>query len=153
MKEDKQRKRKTNPKKELAEILFIDADYSQKEIAQELGISENTIVKWADIEGWKQKKAIRTLSPDKLIAAYYDQSDKIIQDAKEAERTLSSKECDALNKLAAAIEKLDKKVSPSINMAVFIRFNNYLKVIDNELVKKLLSYQKDYIQTLISNAS
>ena len=144
------RKTRKNPQEQLAEILFIDADYTFKQISQELNVSEKTVGKWADKGEWETQKKVRNLSPDKLIASYYEESDLIRQKAREEQRPLSAKECDALNKLASAIEKLDKKVSPSINMAVFIRFNNYLKVIDNDLVKKLIPFQKDYIQALLS---
>jgi transposase len=140
---------KYNEKKQYAEILFIVSGYTQKQIAEELSVTEKTIGQWVEKFGWKEKKAVQNLSPTKLIQSYYEQSDLILKKAKEDDRPITSKEADSLNKIASAIEKLDKKISPSLNMEVFMRFNNFLQSIDLDLTKQLIPFQKEYIQTLI----
>ncbi|CAN5435523.1 hypothetical protein BH09BAC1_BH09BAC1_04900 [soil metagenome] len=140
---------KPNPKKELAHLLYLETDQSQKEIAAAVETTEQTLVKWVDAGGWKQEKQATTLSPDKLIRRYYDQSSRVLDIADEESRALTSAETDVLVKLAAAIEKLDKKVNPSITMAVLMRFNNHLKLVAPELVKQIVRHQLEYVQTLI----
>ena len=75
----------------------------------------------------------------------------ILQTAKDEKRPLSSKECDALNKLATAIQKIDKRTDPSIMMAVLAQFTNFLKIMDLELAKSLLPFQKQFILQKLDN--
>ena len=93
---------------------------------------------------------MNALSPDTLIRQYYQLSKDINDLIKKEERTATSGEADALLKFAAAIEKLDKKVNPSIVTAVFMRFNNYLKLLNLPLAKELIKYQMPYLESLIN---
>jgi predicted transcriptional regulator len=138
-----------NPKKGLAFILYMETDLSQKEIADQLDTTEATVSKWANADNWKQKKAVDALSPDKLVREFYNQAFDIMEKAKKDNRPVNSSEADSLVKLAAAIDKLDRKVSPSIVTAAFMRFNNWVRVQDLELVKKMMPYQMRYLQELI----
>lgn len=138
-----------HPKKKQAYKLFVEQGLDAREIHEMLGISENTISKWRGKENWDKQRAIRQLSPDKLISHYYEQSEKIVRKAKEEERALSASEADALNKLASAIQKLDKKVDSSISMSVLRNFNNWLVQINPEAAKTLIEFQTYYVQFLI----
>lgn len=140
---------KENPKKGLAFILYMETDLSQKEIAEQLDTTEATVSSWATKGDWRQKKAVDALSPDKLVREFYNQAYEITEKAKKEQRTVTSSEADALVKLASAIDKLDRKVSPSIATAIFMRYNNWLRVQDLELVKKNMPYQMRYLQELI----
>ena len=138
-----------NPKKGLAFILYMETDMSQKEIADQLDTTEQTVSKWANADNWKQKKAVDSLSPDKLVREFYTMAFEIREKARDEGRPITSAEADALVKLASAIDKLDRKVSPSIVTGVFMRFNNRLREQDLELLKKLMPYQMQYLQELI----
>jgi predicted transcriptional regulator len=141
---------KANPKKQLAEILFMENNMSQKEIADMLGTTQVSVSKWSKAGDWDHKRAVNALSPDTLIRQYYQLSKDINDLIKKEERTATSGEADALLKFAAAIEKLDKKVNPSIVTAVFMRFNNYLKLLNLPLAKELIKYQMPYLESLIN---
>jgi transposase len=141
-----------HPKKQLAYLLFMDNGMEAKQISDMLDVSENTISKWNRAEGWKEQRQARTLSPDKLIRHYYEQSELVLNKAKKEDRPLTSNEMDGLNKLASAIQKLDKKVDPSITMAVFKNFGNYLMQIDPVLTKQLSEHQLNYIQLLLNES-
>jgi len=152
-KKDNENKRnyKRNPKRELAALLFVEANLTQKEIAAELEIGEHTIGRWKDEDLWDLEKQVRTLSPANLIKQFYEQTELILQTAKNENRPLNSKECDALNKLATAIQKIDKRTDPSIMMAVLVQFTNYLKLMDLNLAKSLLPFQKQFILQKLDN--
>jgi transposase len=138
-----------HPKKKHAYFLFVENGLDAKAISDMLGVSENTISKWNKAEDWKGQRTRRMLAPDKLISHYYEQSEVIIQTAKDENRPLTSSEADALVKLASAISKLDKKVDVSITTSVLRRFNNYLLQIDLELSKAFIPHEKGYVQMLI----
>jgi hypothetical protein len=150
-KETNKRSYKRNPKRELAELLYVEAGMLQKEIALELDIGEHTIGRWKDEDNWDLKKQVKTLSPENLIKQFYEQSELIVNSAKNENRPLNSKECDALNKLASSIQKIDKRTDPSIIMNVLVQFNNYLKTMDLELAKAILPYQKQFILQKLGN--
>lgn len=150
-KETTKRSYKRNPKRDLAELLFVEAGMLQKEIAQELDIGEHTIGRWKDEDNWDLKKQVKTLSPENLIKQFYEQSELIVNSAKANGRPLNSKECDALNKLASSIQKIDKRTDPSILMNVLVQFNNYLKTQDLDMAKSMLPYQKQFILQKLSN--
>lgn len=143
-------KKENSEVKKLAELLYMNTEMTQKEIAEYVSRNEHTISRWATEYGWEERKRALILSPDKLIREYYAQAELITKNAKQAERALTTAECDALNKLSSAIAKLDKRVDPSVVMSVFIRYNNYVKAFDLELAKRNALVQRDFIQTLIS---
>lgn len=142
---ENKRSYKRNPKRELAALLYVEANLTQKEISQELDIGEHTIGRWKEEDLWDLEKQVRNLSPANLIAQFYEQTDFILQTARDEKRPLNSKECDALNKLASSIQKIDKRTDPSIIMAVLVQFSNYLKLQDLDLAKALLPYQKQFV--------
>lgn len=133
-------------------MLYIEQGFDAKTISGMLDISENTIGTWVKShEDWKKQRQVRMLSPDKLVMHFYEQSEAIIKSAKDEERPLTSAESDALNKLASAIQKLDKKVDPSITMSVFRNFNNWLMQIEPLLAKQIAEQQLMYVQTMLSD--
>jgi len=144
---------KAHPKKELARMMYVEHGIDAKAISEMLDISENTISKWVNsYENWKQQRQVRMLSPDKLISHFYEQSEEIIKQSKDEKRPINSGEADALNKLASAIQKLDKKIDPSISMSVFRNYNNYLMQIDPLLAKQNAEHQLMYIQQLMNES-
>lgn len=138
-----------SPKQKLAEQLYLKSGYIYLQIANELKVKEATVKKWAKAGKWELLKQTEELSPNQLIAKYLQQSQLITQLAEEEERPLTIKECDALAKLASAIERLEKSISPMIVMSVLERFNNYMVEANPELTQQLLHYEKEYLYQLI----
>lgn len=141
---------KKNPKRELAFILYIETDLTQAEIAERVGTSAVSLSKWA-IEGdWEHKKAIDTLSSQKLIREYYHMSFSITELIRTEKRVATNTEIDSLSKLAAAIEKIDKKTNPHIVMSVLTGYNKYLVTQDLELAQANADYQLAYVSELLN---
>lgn len=136
---------KRHPKRDMAGMMFIQWKMDGDEISRDLEVSEPTISKWRKEDNWDAQRRVDNLKSQNLINNYYEQSQIIIDAAKTAKRPLDSKECDMLAKLASSIEKLSKNVSPSQIMDVFMDFNNELKAVDFELVKRLIPHQRSYV--------
>lgn len=136
-------------KQSIAYHLFMHTNKLQKEIAVLAGTSEHTMSKWVEKFKWKQEKATLTVTSDKIISDIYQQIAVHNELIRSEKRMSTSAEADALAKLATIIEKLDKKLSPSIVMNAFMRFNDWLVTINPELAKQCLEYQIKYVQTLI----
>ena len=133
----------------MAYLLYVEQGLDAKQVSEITGISTNTLSSYNKKEDWEKQRSARRMSPDKLIARYYAESNKVIDKANEDNRALTIGEMDALAKLGATIQKLDKRTDPSIVMSVLIGFNNYLLPIDRELAKQFVPLQMEYVKQLL----
>ncbi len=138
--------------KELAYIYYMSG-MTYKEIMSRVGIGSNkTLTKWVDEEGWKAKRAAKTISRPELV-------NKALMKINEK---LESNDwsADELSKLAALIEKLDKQDSPVAAMSVFMQFGKYLstqsttnKDVDISFIKKVNKYQDAFISNKMNGGN
>lgn len=139
-------------KKEIAKYYYIKGEFSQAEIAQKVGSSEQTIVRWKKLYKWDDlKKSMLTTRPEQL-ANLYDQLSELNERIKQrppGERYAQNKEADILTKLTAAIRSLEIEVSLADTIDVFMEFNNWMRDADLEKAKELIAYQDAYIKTLL----
>ena len=111
---------KNESKKELAFILYMQG-ITQKEICERVGIgSGKTLISWIRAGSWKEKRAAKTISRTELINKTLQK----INDLLESDKDVNA---DQLSKLAAMVERLDKKDSPVIIMDVFMQFGRWLQ--------------------------
>lgn len=141
---------KLNEKQKLARLLYMETSKSQKEIAVLVGTSEHTLSKWVDKFKWKLERGANEATPDKIVADMLVMISDFKELLREQKRLPSPGEADAINKLASTIEKLDKKLNPSIMMNVFMRFNDWASLIDPDFIKKVTEYQLQFIQTVLN---
>lgn len=140
----------TNPiplkkRKLLAEAYYFNF-VSQKEIADMLDTAENTISQWVAKGGWKDIRDMKTITRDRLVSNLISQINEIESRARLEKRNLDSKEADSILKLAATVEKLDKKINLSIVIQVIKDLNDFLLREDFELAKKLIAHQNNFIR-------
>jgi transposase len=138
--------------RELAYILYLNF-VQNKEIAERCGVSQQTITAWVNSGNWKEKRAAKTITRTELINKTLEQINTLLS----SEDMLSSKTADKLVKLAALVERLDKKNSPVLTMEVFISFTGWLQkqsLTDNnvsiDLIKIINKYQDAYITTIMN---
>lgn len=139
-------KKELNTKKELARFYFMQGE-TQKTIAQKVNVSEVTLSRWAKQDSWDAKRAAMTLTRTEIVNSLL----------RKLSEYLESTEADDINydklcKLAATIEKLDKKANVVDAIDVFMAFNKWLsfrQTIDRditpELIKAINKYQDLYI--------
>lgn len=99
-------------KKEWAKMLYLKEHLTQAEVAERVGVSKQTLCKWVKTEKWEELKASVSLTREEQLANLYRQVaeiNKAIAGREEGERFATSKEADTINKLAAAIEKMEKE--------------------------------------------
>jgi uncharacterized protein YjcR len=137
--------------KRLAQQLYIYSDASQQKIAEDLGISEKTLSKWKEEEGWDKIKAARNLGKDALVNKLYSQALKITTEAENDSRILNSKEMDTIVKIASTIDKLDRKVNLPNAISVFKEFNNWLVKINPTFAQQLTEFQSKFLHYLNEN--
>lgn len=143
------KQRQRHPSRDIAMKLYLYTDMAQKEIADDLGLSEKTVCKWADEDKWRELKQALTRSPEYLIKKHFEHIEKIYKQAKEEDdRPVDSKEADTISKLSNAIKHLDTRVDVSITMTVLKGFNEYVKPLDMEFAKKAAAYFIPYIKSI-----
>lgn len=132
-------------KRNLASQLFVTGDLSPREIADNLKVNINTISRWRKADHWDENKAAKTTGTDNLVRALLLQNQKIMDLAKEEDRTMTSKESDIVLKNAQSIKLLSKEVNLITVISVFKKYNLYLFELDPGLAKSNTEFQKKFI--------
>ena len=138
-------------RKELACMYYMQG-VSQKDIADKVGVSRNTISAWVRDGGWDTRRAAKTVTRSELVKKMLqDLNDKLESDNWTA---------DEIIKVASAIEKLDKQTNIVTIIEVFTAFNNWLvsrMQVDPELtpevVKIINTYQDKFINEKLNNVT
>lgn len=147
---DKPKKIKRHPQRDLAAILFVEAGLAQKEIASELGVSENTIGKWCKEDHWQDQKQVQSGMAASIIKDLYKQINKVKEGAEANERSLNTQEADVIVKLSSAIDKMAKKKTPDMCMSVLVEFNEFLVSANQlEIAKSITGFQREFIQRML----
>lgn len=132
----------------LAEDMFINIGKTGREIAETLGVSEQSVSTWRKgREGersWDERKRDIQLTPVKLKELLLNEARKIVDNEK------STVNADQLSKIMSAIDKLDKSVNPRVVMTVFQMFDNYMAEIDPNMALTFTEYHKRFLQHLIA---
>ncbi len=130
-------------RRELARMYYLQG-MTQKEIADKVGVSRNTISAWIKEDGWDSFRAAKTITRKELIHKMLQQ----INDKLESKDWTA----DEIVKAASAIEKLDKQTNIVTVTEVFIAYNTWLvgrmqvdKELTPELVKAINRYQDLFI--------
>lgn len=129
------------------------------EIAEQVGVSRQTLSKWANNEAWKEARAAKNISRTELVNKLLLAIDNLIEQVNasgdpEAIGTLADK----LSKLSATIEKLDKKANVIDAIEVFMAFNRWIQdqacydpEITPELIKAINKYQNKFLMEKMSH--
>lgn len=146
-------KQETEQKKELARLYFMNGE-SQKSIAQKTGVSEVTIGRWVEKEGWKMKRASMNVTRPEIVNKNLMLISKLLDklNSEDVDMHDIGKIIDQISKLAAAIERIDKKANVIEAIEVFTSLNKWLeqrmewdKQITPELLQTINRYQDLYI--------
>lgn len=145
-------------KKQLGRSLYMSG-MELTEIADQLGVSRQSVSKWCSAEGWKEARAAKNISRPELVNKLLLSIDNLIEQVNssgnpEAIGTLADK----LSKLSATIEKLDKKANVIDAIEVFMAFNKWIQDqacydpdITPELIKAINKYQNKFLMEKMSH--
>jgi predicted transcriptional regulator len=153
---------------ELAKQFFVDFFKSQKEIAEDLGVTEKTVSDWVNRHGWKalrdaklNNSTNRVENIKKVIAQLSESTLEVLENIKIAEAEGNKEEALKLKKESTriaqevgmyqkALEKMEKnfKVSLSTYLEVMEDIFKALQNFDKEAYMKTLDFQKAHLQTI-----
>ncbi len=135
------------------------AGEQQNIIAEKVGVSKQTINRWVAEGAWDKLRAAKNVTRPELINKVLRTINKLLEKALESE---DDKDFDGLGdklaKLAAVIEKFDKKASVVDAIEVFLDNGKWLQrraqtdeEITPELLKAINRYQDLYVTELLSS--
>lgn len=134
-------------KKEWAKMLYLNSGITQAEIAEKVGVSRMTIVRWAkEWEGLKLNFLQTREARIKSTLQQLDELDRFIAERPEGQRFPSAKEADVRRKLTADLEALEQEASVREIVNVSIGILDYVRALDLEKAKMLSDYFDSYIQ-------
>ena len=122
-------------------MLFLKDNLTQQEIAEKVGVARQTVSRWAKEEKWEEHKVGITLTREEQIANLHRQVaeiNKVIAAREDGKRFANASEADTINKLSAAIKKLETDVGISDIISVGIKFINWLRPYDLDRSKEYL---------------
>ncbi len=137
------------PKRELAQRLYVDNNYTQEEVASIIGVTRQTIIRWSKAYHWQELRAATSITPAEQIRQLRGQIAQIneaINQRPQGERWATPAEADSLNKLASAIQKLEKDVGIQDLISVAMRMTAWVNASDVEEAKRLSALFNAYIQ-------
>ncbi|MGJ1305139.1 hypothetical protein [Sphingobacterium multivorum] len=136
--------------KEYAKTLYVSENLHQKVIAERVGVTEKTIGKWINDEGWKNLKRSLITTKQNQIALLYDQLEHMNSMIAERDiKVASTKEADVIIKLTGAIQKLETETGVGETVEVSKKIIGLIQQEDLELAKRVTTYCDVLIQTMI----
>ena len=137
-------------KYEYAYLLYMQK-VPQKEIAERVGVSQQTLVKWKEDGGWGLKRAARTVSRDQII----NKTLMKINEMLDSEEGFNS---DEFAKLASQLEKIKSGYTLDDVADILTKFGDWIieqsasdKAITTGFVQQLTKYQDKYLLMRMNN--
>lgn len=136
-----------------ARSLYVNEGLTQKEIAERLDINPKTIKTWIDESGWREKRAVKNVSPDAMINRLMLIADELMNKEDFAEN--STDNCNAIAKLIRQIKSLKNSTTNNDRIQTLIEFTDWLiiesrsdKEVNEILIKKINKLQDKFLMAL-----
>lgn len=143
-------------RKELAKLLFTRGVVkTQKELAQRVKVSEQTIVSWVRDGKWEEEKRSLLVVRFEQLGRLYrmlERKIKTLEDLEELGTPVTTKDTDIIVKLTGAIRSLEVEVSVADIIEVFMKFNDWARSQGGaalELLKEIATLQDGFIKSRI----
>lgn len=136
--------------KQLARTLYTEQGQDALDLTRYIDVDLLTIESWIREGDWTSLRSAKHLSPSNLIKLYYEQSEAIVQNAKQDDnRPLTLTETNTLAKLADCINKIERRLDSGAVMDMLKAFNNYLVKVKPQLAREVVIYEMEYVRDLI----
>ncbi|WP_417172659.1 DUF1804 family protein [Alistipes putredinis] len=121
--------------KEFARTLYLRENLTQAEIAERVGVSRQTVIRWVGTEKWDELKASISMTAEEQIRNLQRQVIEInnsILNRESGNRYANAKEADTIVKLTTAINKLQTEAGIHEIVGVGAAFVDFMRPIDLE---------------------
>ncbi len=142
-------------KKTQARDLYMNGSCTQRQIAEQLSVSERTVYTWIKDNAWDRLRQAALAAPlliaDNLCSQLVEMQNAI--SARESgQRFPTPQEAEVTRKLITGIEKMKKFPSLAQNMQMFQTFKQFIRPnADDKFYRKLNRYFEDYVEAEAKN--
>ncbi|MBP9998676.1 MAG: helix-turn-helix domain-containing protein [Bacteroidales bacterium] len=136
-------------KREWARMLYVKENLTQKEIAEKVGSSRQSVNKWISEGKWEELKAGLTLTKEEQIKNLYRQVGELnraILEREDGQRFASASEADTIGKLSAAIRKMESDTGIADMISVGIKFLEWMRKADSDRAREFAEYWDMFIK-------
>ena len=131
-------KKELEKTKELARLYYLNGD-TQKLVAEKVGVSRVTVNKWVSDGGWDALRTAKSITRKELVAKIMKKADEKLENG--------DMSADEMAKLAASIEKIDKRTNATTIIEVLTQIDKELTV---DFLKMTNRYQDIFIAEQVS---
>ncbi|MCK0203286.1 phage terminase small subunit-related protein [Ornithobacterium rhinotracheale] len=136
---------KTHTRLKAEEFYIENLEITLKEVAEHFKVTEKTIGNWAKADNWEQKRLNFHASPTAI-------KQKLQQEAlRVANGEPATFNADAVNKLMAAIDRLNKQADPIVIHKILKELDFFIAEQDPQFAKECTKYHKLFLQLKINN--
>jgi transcriptional regulator with XRE-family HTH domain len=139
-------------KNEFAKTIFLSEHVTQKEIAERVGVSQATLSKWANEEKWELLKTSISITREEQISNLHLQIaaiNKVISEREKGTNFATPREADTLNKLATAIEKMERETGVAEVIDVSKAILHFVRKTDSKKAIEISGYFDAYIKEIL----
>ena len=136
-------------KKEWAEMLYMQNQLSQKEIAVKVGVTEKTITQWKEKYCWEQLRKSLLTTKGEILRFLYNVLDKLKQKIESEDGIGDSKMADMVVKYTASIKSLETETSISVLMEAGMQFHKFMQSVDPAKALEVLNNYDAFIKEKI----
>lgn len=116
---------------------------TQKELAERVDVTENTMGKWC--AEWRPLLAAHKSTQQEVLERLDRQINKILEVAEKENRVATPAELDSIAKLNKTRERIDGKIGLATYITVFTEYNNYVMGRDPKTARENNKYQDEFI--------
>lgn len=142
-------------KKDYAKVLFLKHNLTQKEIAEEVGVSEVSMSHWVNEGRWENMRKSLTTTKAEQLAFLYDIMAKLTEEGKKAledDDPDTNPDTDAISKISKSIERLEKDAGVGEMIQTGIAFISFVEKEDIEPAKIISHWFYLFIQDKMQSA-
>lgn len=133
--------------KSLAQEIYLHSNISQKEVAEKVGVSEQTVSKWVNQGNWRVLRTAKNVSRQSLLQKAYANLEKMNDLIDEHQGVPPKQLTDAKSVFVREVQALDKQDSLSHAVSIMEGFMAFMFRRDPKLAKEISQYQLEFIET------
>lgn len=135
-------------KKDWAKLLYTKEQMPQKEIAEKVGVTPQTVNRWVKKENWEQLRISLSVTREEQLRHLYSHLSEInasIANRPEGERFPNAKEADTITKLSSSIDKLERESGVGEVVSAFSQLVRWLRDTNLEEAQRITPILDDYV--------
>jgi transposase-like protein len=141
-------------KKEWAMHLYTADELTQKQIAQKVGVNENTVGRWVTEGNWDKRRKTLLVTKKEQLSMLYDILEKLTQEGKKAledDDPTTNPNADAIIKITAAIKKIESETGIGEMIDTLKDFISFVQQEDFEAAQTINRFADTFIKDRLNS--